>query len=239
MSEIDVLVVPTAPTTYKVAQIEAEPVKLNARLGTYTNFMNLADLSGLAVPAGIGANGLPFGITHAAPAFCEARLVELGARFHTALGVAPGAPSLARPGRDESFLEIAVVGAHMTGLPLNHELTSRGGMFVERTRTAAAYRLYALAGGPPFRPGLIRQEGGAQIEVEVWRLPRAEAGGFLAGVPQPLCIGTLDLANGRKVKGFLCEESGLSGALDITRFGGWRAYLAKKGETAPIQAASD
>ena len=226
-SEIDVLVVPTAPTIYRVAEVEAEPVKLNSRLGTYTNFMNLLDLAGLAVPAGIGANGLPYGITLAAPAFSETRLVEIGARFYAALGIAPGAPFLAPAEADQGCMEIVVVGAHMTGLPLNHELTSRGGMFVERTKTAPCYRFYALAGGPPYRPGLVRSEDGAPIEVEVWRLPLGAMGSFLAGVPQPLAIGTLDLANGRKAKGFLCETSGLAGAEDITDFGGWRAYLAR------------
>ncbi|HEX7776033.1 MAG TPA: allophanate hydrolase [Parvibaculum sp.] len=238
-ASIDLLVVPTAPGIYKVAEIAAEPVKLNSRLGTYTNFMNLLDLAGLAIPAGVGAQGLPFGITLAATAFSEARLVEVAQRFETALGIAPGMPEPAAAARDEGFIELAVVGAHMSGLPLNHELTTRGGMFVERTRTASAYKLSALAGGPPFRPGLVKTEAGAAIEIEVWRLPRVEAGGFLAGVPQPLCIGTLDIANGRKVKGFLCEASGLSGAQDITHFGGWRAYMAQKAKDISVSAASD
>ncbi|MEN6544035.1 allophanate hydrolase [Parvibaculum sp.] len=229
---LDIVVVPTAPTTYKVSELEAEPIKLNSRLGTYTNFMNLLDMAGLAVPAGIGATGLPFGITLAAPAFSEARLVEIGARFGAALALAPGAPFLNRAEADEAFLELAVVGAHMSGLPLNHELTSRGGMFVERTRTAASYQLYALAGGPPFRPGLVKSAAGTAIELEVWRLPRAQVGSFLAGVPQPLVIGTVDLANGRKVKGFLCETSGLAGAEDITSFGGWRRFLERDNAAA-------
>jgi len=178
---LDIVVVPTAPTTYKVSEIEAEPIKLNSRLGTYTNFMNLLDMAGLAIPAGIGKTGLPFGITLAAPAFSEAWLIDIGARFHAALDLAPGAPSLGEAEVDEGFLEIAVVGAHMTGLPLNPELTSRGGMFVERTKTAACYRFYALAGGPPFRPGLVKSDRGAAIELEVWRLPRAQVGSFLAG----------------------------------------------------------
>lgn len=231
-ADIDVLVVPTAPTIYRVSEIEAEPIKLNARLGTYTNFMNLLDLAGLAVPAGIGANGLPHGITLAAPAFRESRLVEIGARFHAALGIAPGAPVAVDTKADDGFIEIAVVGAHMTGLPLNRELTARGARFVERTRTAPCYRLYALAGGPPFRPGLVRGETGAAIDLEVWRLPKSEVGSFIAGIPQPLVIGTLDLDRGRKVKGFLSEASGLAGAEDITRYGGWRRYLARNAEPA-------
>ncbi len=230
-ADIDVLVVPTAPTTYTVEQVAAEPVKLNSRLGTYTNFMNLLDMAGIAIPAGIGATGLPFGITLAAPAFSETKLVALASAFAAAQGLAPGAPG--QRFEDEGFIELAVVGAHMSGLPLNHELTSRGAMFVERTRTMPGYRFYALAGGPPFRPGLVRvASGGASIELEVWRLPRAAFGGFIAGVPQPLCIGTLDLASGRKVKGFLCEESGLDGAEEITALGGWRAYMARKMEKA-------
>tara|TARA_R110000824_G_scaffold118960_2_gene271605 strand:- start:228516 stop:230327 length:1812 start_codon:yes stop_codon:yes gene_type:complete len=239
MSDIDVLVVPTAPTIYRVSDVLAEPVKLNSRLGTYTNFMNLADLSGIAVPAGIGANGLPFGITLVAPAFAEASVLELAARFHSALGISSGGPLLQAKAEDAAFIELAVVGAHMSGLPLNHELTSRGGMFVERGRTAAAYRFYALAGGPPYRPGLVRMHGGGQIEIEVWRLPRAAMGDFMAGVPSPLCIGTLELANGKLVKGFLCEANGLEGAEEITRFGGWRAYMASKAKNASISAASD
>ncbi|MEX2250157.1 MAG: amidase family protein, partial [Parvibaculum sp.] len=236
---LDVLVVPTAPTIYRVDEIAAEPVRLNSRLVTYTNFMNLLDMAGIAVPAGFRAagpaTGLPFGITLAAPAFSEARLVALASRFAAAQDIAPGAPSLARAFADDGFIELAVCGAHMSGLPLNHELTTRGGMFVERTKSAACYRFHALAGGPPFRPGMVRvAAGGASVELEVWRLPRAAFGGFIAGVPQPLCIGTVELSGGRKVKGFLCEESGLAGAEDITALGGWRAYMAQRAEKRAI-----
>ena len=232
-ADIDVLAVPTAPTIYRVDEVAADPVKLNARLGTYTNFMNLLDMAGIAVPAGIDARGLPFGITLCAPSFSEARLVALASTFAAAQGLAPGAPWLKGSAVDEGFIELAVCGAHMSGLPLNHELTSRGAMFVERTCSAPCYRFHALAGGPPFRPGMVRVvEGGASIELEVWRLPRAAFGGFIAGVPQPLCIGTVELAGGRKVKGFLCEESGLAGADDITALGGWRAYMARDAREA-------
>ncbi len=234
-ADIDVLVVPSAPTIYRVDQVLADPVKLNSRLGTYTNFMNLLDMAGIAVPAGIDARGLPFGITLAAPAFSEARLVALASRFAAAQALAPGAPLPARAAGDDGFIELAVCGAHMSGLPLNHELTSRGAMFVERTRSAACYRFHALAGGPPFRPGMVRvPQGGAAIELEVWRLPRAAFGSFIAGVPQPLCIGTVELSGGRRVKGFLCEESGLAGAEDITALGGWRAYMARQMQKAAV-----
>lgn len=231
-ADIEFLVVPTAPTTYRVSEVMADPVKLNSRLGTYTNFMNLLDLCGIAVPAGFREagplKGLPFGVTLAAPAFADMRIAAFAAVFEAAQGLAPGAPREAAA-QDDGFIELAVVGAHMSGLPLNHELTSRDAMFIERTKTAPLYRFYALAGGPPFRPGLVRvAEGGAAIELEVWRVPRAAFGGFMAGVPQPLCIGTLDLASGRKVKGFLCEASGLDGAEEITAYGGWRAFMAEK-----------
>ncbi|MFN4354424.1 allophanate hydrolase [Parvibaculum sp.] len=231
-AEIDFLMVPTAPTAYRVSEVMAEPVKLNSRLGTYTNFMNLLDLCGIAVPAGFREagplNGFPFGVTLAAPAFTDMRIAGFASAFEAAQGLAPGGPRDAAA-EDEGFIELAVVGAHMSGLPLNHELTSRDAMFVERTKTAPLYRFYALAGGPPFRPGLVRvAEGGAAIELEVWRLPRAAFGSFMAGVPQPLCIGTLDLVSGRKVKGFLCEASGLAGAEEITAYGGWRAFMAEK-----------
>ncbi|MEQ8283383.1 MAG: allophanate hydrolase [Parvibaculum sp.] len=232
-ADVDFLAVPTAPTIYSVDQVMAEPVKLNSRLGTYTNFMNLLDMGGIAVPAGIGGTGFPFGITLCAPAFSEARLAALASRFAAAQGLAPGAPSPMRRPDDEGFIELAVCGAHMSGLPLNHELTARGAMFVERTKTAPCYRFHALAGGPPFRPGMVRvSEGGAAIELEVWRLPRAAFGSFIAGVPQPLCIGTVELFGGRKVKGFLCEQSGLDGADDITALGGWRAYVARQTQKA-------
>lgn len=229
---IDFLMVPTTPTTYRVSEVMADPVKLNSRLGTYTNFMNLLDLCGIAIPAGFRESGplagLPFGVTLAAPAFADMRIAAYASAFEAAQDLAPGGPR-ETAADDDGFIELAVVGAHMSGLPLNHELTSRDAMFVERTRTAPHYRFYALAGGPPFRPGLVRAgEGGAAIELEVWRVPRAAFGSFMAGVPQPLCIGTLDLASGKKVKGFLCEASGLDGAEEITAFGGWRAFMAEK-----------
>ena len=120
-----------------------------------------------------------------------------------------------------------VCGAHMSGLPLNHELTSRGARFVRAARTSSDYRFYALAGGPPYRPGLVRQEeGGAAIDLEIWSMPKREVGGFMAGIPAPLSIGTVELDDGTSVKGFLCESLGTQGGADITGHGGWRAYMA-------------
>jgi allophanate hydrolase len=225
LAGVQFLLVPTAPTTYTVEALKADPVTLNSRMGTYTNFMNLLDLAGIAIPAGFGSTGLPFGVTLVGPAFTDMRLAGFAQTIMDALKLTPGGPQR-RKIMDER-LEIAVVGAHMTGLPLNHELTSRGGRFVAASRTSPNYKFYALAGGPPFRPGLVRTEGGASIELEVWSLPLAEVGGFLAGVPSPLAIGTLELEDGRKVKGFLCEQAGLTGAQDITSTGGWRKFLAK------------
>jgi allophanate hydrolase len=228
LSVVDVMVLPTTPTIYRVSEIEHDPVLLNSRLGTYTNFMNLLDLCGVAIPAGIAENGLPYGITLAAPAFAERFLIEIATRFERASSNTPGAPHLAAI----DWIDIAVVGAHMSGLPLNHELSSRGAQFQERTKTAPSYRLYALPGGPPFRPGLARVEwDGAAIELEIWRLPASQWGSFMAGVPQPLCVGTLELFSGQKVKGFLCETVALREAADITAYGGWRAYMASKAKS--------
>jgi allophanate hydrolase len=232
--DIDVLVTPTIPTPYTRAAVLADPVALNDRLGYYPNHVNLLDLCAVAVPAGFLPNGLPFGITLQAPAGNDRALLERADRLHrainrtlgaTGLSLADTAPmpeAIANPG----VLAIAVCGGHMQGLPLNHELTDRGARLVERTHTAPAYRLYALAGFSPPRPGLVHNSPGASIEVEVWTLPLANVGAFLAGVPAPLVIGSVELVDGSRVKGFLCEGHAIAGAQDITALGGWRAWLA-------------
>lgn len=220
----DALLLPTAPTTYSVEDMEADPVAHNSYLGVYTNFMNLLDMAGIAIPAGIKANGLPCGVTLAGPAFSEEQICKIASLLEAALNLKPGAPYIP----DKDYFSIVVVGAHMSGLPLNHELTSRGGVLLEKGTTAPTYSLYALPGGPPFRPGLVHNEKGAAIEIELWSLPARHVGSFMTGVPSPLCIGTLELSDGKKVKGFLCEPHGLEGATDITGFGGWRAYLTGK-----------
>jgi allophanate hydrolase len=238
LAGVDALLVPTAPTHLRGADVEADPIRLNSRLGTYTNFVNLLDWSALALPAGFRSDGLPFGITLIAPAWSDLALCELGLRWQRHLPWPRGATG--RPLRTEpvshaqpperrepapGHVRLAVVGAHLAGMPLNRELTDRQAVLVERATTSAAYRLYALAGTVPPKPGLARAEAGAPIEVELWDMPTAAFGSFVAGIPAPLGIGTLELADGRAVKGFICEPWALAHAVDITRFGGWRAYL--------------
>ena len=232
LAGFDALVVPTSPAIYTIAELEADPVTLNSRLGIYTNFVNLADLSALALPAGMRADGLPAGITLIGPAWHDRALARFGRQWQARLGLplgATGAP-LPAPGPARApaadAVRVSVVGAHLRGMPLNHQLTSRGAVFVERTRTAADYRLYALANTSPPKPGLVKRDSGAPIEVELWDVPLAAFGAFVAEIPAPLGIGTLELEDGRQVKGFICEPRGLEGARDITAYGGWRAYLA-------------
>jgi allophanate hydrolase len=228
---IDVLLLPTVGTSHSVRDVEADPIRLNAQLGHYTNFVNLLDLCGTAVPAGFLPDGLPFGVTLLAPAFDEAVVLPIAARLHATAGVPMGATSHPLPpladSRAEaaSTVEIVVCGAHMSGLPLNHQLTSRGARLVDETRTAPEYRLVALPDG---RPGLERVEHGAAIAVEVWALPAEHVGTFIAGIAPPLGIGTVRLADGRQVKGFLCESIGARHSPDISEHGGWRAYLATR-----------
>jgi allophanate hydrolase len=222
--DIDVLLTPTAGTIYTVAEVEADPIRLNSNLGTYTNYMNLLDLCGLAVPAGFLPNGMPWGVTLVAPAFGDDRLLRLGAKF---LGEPAPKRALAPAGPK---VKLAVCGAHLSGLPLNGQLTDLGGRLVRAARTAPHYRFFALPGTTPPKPGLVRvPEGGAAIEVEVWELPVDAYGRFVAAIPAPLGIGTLRLEDGEAVQGFLCEAFATAGARDITALGGWRAYLKSLG----------
>ena len=233
-AEVGALVLPTAPTIYTVEEVLADPVTLNSRLGTYTNFANLLDLCGLAVPASMSSKGLPFGITLLARGGEDASLAAIGRQFHAGTGLPLGAlkvpqPPLAKlssaPGAGE--IALAVVGAHLSGMPLNGELRAAGARLLETTATAPHYRLYALAGTAPPKPGLLRVKNGegAAIAVEVWVLPEAGFGRFVAAVPPPLSIGTLELGGGRAVKGFLAEAEAIAGARDISSFGGWRKFV--------------
>jgi allophanate hydrolase len=239
---IDVLMVPTAPTHYTLAQMKSDPVAFNRNLGAYTNFVNLLDYAALAVPSAIRPDGLPFGITLIARCGSDWQLAELGQRYHQATGLTQGATgqALEAPGvipnvGPATSVRVAVVGAHLSGMPLNRQLTSRGARLLAQTETAPTYRLFSLPDTVPAKPGLLRVDAGsgAAIAVEVWEMPVTDYGSFVAEIPSPLCIGTLELADGSRVQGFLCEPGALAKAEDITRFGGWRAWLAAAGDKRP------
>ncbi|MEQ1860163.1 MAG: allophanate hydrolase [Chthoniobacteraceae bacterium] len=217
-TKMDAMLLPTTPTIYTVEEVLADPIRLNSNLGTYTNFVNLLDLCALAVPAGFRPDGLPLGVTLIAPAFHDDALAQLGAAF-----LREEALHLAATGVD-----LSVVGAHLSGQPLNRQLTSRGAQLVKTCRTASDYRLYALANTTPPKPGLVRAPGfaGPGIETEVWRMSFEAFGEFVAEVPAPMGIGSVVLEDGATVKGFLCEVAAIDGAREITEFGGWRAFRA-------------
>ena len=236
LARVDVLAVPTAPTIHTIADDAAHPIELNSNLGYYTNFVNLLDLAALAVPAGFRDDGLPAGITLIAPALHDYRLAQLGDRFQRAGESRLGATQFTVPdtvrsaaAASDDTVPLAVVGAHLSGMPLNHQLTSRGARLLESCATSAQYRLYELPETAPPKPGLARVSGGsgAAIEVELWSVPRDAFGSFVAEVPPPLAIGSVTLSDGRTVKGFVCEGYALDGARDISGYGGWRNYLAQ------------
>ncbi len=232
---LDFLLLPTAGTIYTLDAIERDPVGLNANLGYYTNFVNLMDLSALAVPAGFQSDGLPFGVTLVAPAWHEAVIGGWAEAFHRAQRLALGATGARIAAQQAPMpkpaayptLPLLVVGAHMEGLPLNGQLSSLGARHAAKVKTAPRYRFYDL-GGTPARPGLVRmgkgKRGGA-IAGEVYDVPTGAVGAFLAQIPPPLAIGSVELSDGTWVKGFLCEAAATEGAKDITKLGGWRAYL--------------
>lgn len=237
MADVDSLLVPTTPGIYTRAEIDAAPVLLNSQLGTYTNFVNLLDWCALALPASLRSDGLPFGITLIAPAWKDAALTDFGSRWQQARPWTLGATGRVQPSVTlqplktdmTNTITIAVVGAHLSGMPLNTQLTERGASLLETTQTAATYRFYALPGTVPPKPGLLRvMEGGAAITVELWAMPLEHFGSFVGLVPSPLGIGTLETEDGRQVKGFICEPWALTGAQDITGFGGWRAFMASQ-----------
>ena len=232
MKGLDFLAVPTAGTIYKLSDLEREPVLYNSHLGHYTNFVNFFGLSALAVPAGFRPDGMPFGITLISNANAERALLAFGARWQRAVPLPLGKTTsrLPPPETDPVIVEdrvpVAVVGAHMSGLPLNGQLLELGGRLEKAARTAPVYRFYALPGGPPHRPGLVRvAEGGGAIELEVWSLPAEKIGALLRQIPAPLGLGSVSLADGTSVPGFLCEAHATAGAKDITSLGGWRAYV--------------
>lgn len=233
--EVDAIFTPTIPRACTIEEMLSDPVSLNSNLGYYTNFMNLLDYCALALPAGFHPSGLPFGITIFATAQQDEPLLHFGARWQAAKPLALGALSQVYRAREYSqskwdgAVSLAVCGAHMSGLPLNVQLRERGAKLVSKVRSAPIYKFYALPDGPPHRPGMVRVEsGGAKIEMEVWSVPIKAFGSFVAGIPAPLGIGIVELENGEKVPGFVCEAIAANGARDITEFGSWRAFLASQ-----------
>ena len=235
LGSCDFILTPTAPEHYTIAAVREEPFALNARLGTYCNYMNLLDLSAVALPAGMRADGLPFGVTIFADAGADVKLLSFAQRFLAAREHACGAKHKVRVRADNwpaagdgvpSEYGIVVCGAHMSGMALNHQLLERGAKLLRKTRTAPVYRFYALGGGGVARPGMVRAaSGGASIEVEVWSLPAARWGDFIDGIPAPLGIGSVELKDGSRVKGFLCESLAVEtipGTREITHLGSWR-----------------
>lgn len=243
LAELDMLCVPTIPTFYTVADLDADPVTPNNNLGTYTNFVNLLDMCGIAVPTAARSDGRPGSITLLAQAGHDAKVASLarsfesnctrnlGATTYPLLTPPPLASSDADPTSD--FIELAVCGAHMSDLPLNWQLTDRGAQFVRKAKTSNQYQFYALAGGPPARPGLVRSDApeATSISLEVWSLPKTAMGSFLEAIPAPLGIGSIELSDGTWVKGFLCETIGIQDAAEISHIGDWRHFLKQSAAT--------
>ena len=235
---IDVLLLPSAPTTYTIEAVRSDPIKLNSNLGYYTNFVNLLDYSAVAVPAGFTLSGLPFGVTLIGKAFFDEALLHLAAtiQHHRApvagknLATVPPPQPAPTPAPSNAWISLGVVGAHLSGQPLNWQLTQRGAHLLRTTRTAADYRFYALTNTTPAKPGLIREPGfqGPGIEIEIWSINESQFGSFVAAVPPPLSIGTCVLEDGAQVKGFLCEPYAVSKMPEITNFTAWRSYLASQ-----------
>ena len=234
IASVDMFCVPTAPTHYTVGEVLADPIVTNSRLGTFTNFVNLLDLCGMAVPCGTRSDGRPMSITLLAPAGEDGAVASLAGRIHEASALPLGATGWPQPSHGRSAgeagdgeIELVVVGAHMSGMPLNGELRKLGARFCRALKTIPAYQLFALAGQSIPKPGLLRRTDGigAAIDVEVWSLQPGKFGTFVNAIPAPLGIGTIALADGTTPKGFLVETAGLEGAADISELGGWRSYV--------------
>ncbi|KPQ27552.1 MAG: allophanate hydrolase [Marinobacter excellens HL-55] len=239
LSEIDGLLVPTAPIAPTIDAVNANPVELNSQLGTYTNFVNLADLCALAVPAGFRDDGLPFGVTLISGAWKDRELQTLASQWLNAHPTPLGATDKPRPEEVATYqpgvpmVQVAVVGAHLSGMPLNTQLTERRARLLEQTTTTPNYRLFALPNTTPPKPGLQRvEDDGKPIVLEVWEMAASEFGSFVDLIPAPLGIGNVELADGRWVNGFICEGYGFNGARDVTEFGGWRAFIKSGTATA-------
>jgi allophanate hydrolase len=217
----DALLVPTAPTHPRIAEVAADPVGVNTRMGRYTNFCNLFDMCAIAIPAGAVTDGAQFGVTLLAAAFHDAVIADLAGRLLGAPSAA-GWPELG----GAAVAELAVFGAHLRGQPLEHQLTSRGARWVGAIKTAPHYRLYALD-TVPAKPGLVRAtKGGATIMGERWALSRAALGDFLDELPAPMMLGKVELDDGTWITGFGCDHAAVRQGRDITQYGGWLAAHA-------------
>jgi len=228
---IDFLLTPTTGTLYTIDEINRDPIQLNSNLGFYTNFMNLLDCAAVAVPAGFINNGLPWGISLVAPAMQDQKLLAYANRWQQHMQYTLGATEQALPATQakkikfDNYVSVVVCGAHLSGYPLNWQLTERGARLFSCLKTSANYRMFALSGGPPYRPGLIRDEQrGMPIEVEVWQIPSSEFGDFVNNIPAPLAIGKVELANGQWFSGFVCENYAMTDADEISNLGSWRNY---------------
>lgn len=230
LEPFDALMVPTTPTIYKISEVELDPIAKNSHMGAYTNFVNFADLSAIAVPNAIRADGLPTGVTFIAAAWHDQALANFASTWQSAtqlkLGTSDQAYSISQPIVSKASVQLAVVGAHLTGMPLNFQVTTRSGTFVRKTKTAPKYKLFALKNTTPPKPGLqYVQQLGKSIEVEIWDIPMARFGEIVAEVPAPLGIGNVQLEDGYWVKGFICEGYALEDADDVTLFGSWRDFI--------------
>jgi allophanate hydrolase len=234
MQDLAFVLTPTCPRFYTREEIAEQPIANNSVLGTYTNFVNLLDYSATAVPVGFTSSGVPWGVTLFTAAFDDIKLLSFAGLLQRDCALPLGATGHPLPLKPvvphasfESTIEVVVCGAHLQGQPLNWQLTERGGQLIETTHSSPQYQLYALADGK--RPAMVRNETkGTAIEVEVWSLPHFNFGSFVAGIPAPLGIGKIELADGRWLCGFICDEFGLAGALNISRYGGWREWLASR-----------
>lgn len=235
LSEVEFLLTPTAPRAYLVDELLEDPIQLNSNMGYYTNYMNLLDLSGLAVPAGFMSNGMPFGVTLIGKKFEEEKLLSYASQWERKMDLTNGATGLKavseaslNPVDFSTEIQVAVCGAHLDGMPLNWQLRERAAVLKKQTRTSANYRFYVLGSEPPMRPGLLREEGsGISVEVEVWSIAASEFGSFVAAIPYPLGIGKVELQDGAWVSGFMCEADAVNNARDISEFGSWRNFMAQ------------
>ncbi|WP_421913056.1 allophanate hydrolase [Mesorhizobium sp.] len=242
IGSVDLFCVPTAPTHYALEAVLADPITTNSRLGTYTNFVNLLDMCGIAVPTGTRGDGLPMSVTLLAMAGKDWLTSALARDIHAASGLTLGATGWTQSGSvlpgniaQDQTIDLVVVGAHLSGMPLNGQLRDLGAQFSRVTKTIPAYRLYALAGQSVPKPGLVRvSRDGMRIDVEVWRLAPDAFGRFVAAIPPPLGVGTIELEDGSAAKGFLVETAGLTDASDISDYGGWRSFVGRDQERANL-----